>query len=110
MWLKPHADVGDVSSIWEYALTVNGYDFASEKFHFEFMDYQNWWLMKYSYYQDRGVWLGDFEDLRLCLFFFQRNEIAVNPGETEGETLKAVQALYLAIAKRWDIETKIENG
>ena len=25
MWLKPNADVGDILSIWQYALTVDGY-------------------------------------------------------------------------------------
>ena len=105
MWLKPNTDVGDVSSIWEYALTVDGYAAAFEKFGFVFMQYQRWWEEKYAYYDRTGLWEGSFEELRLCLFFFQRNERAVNPGETEGETLMAVQALYLAIAKRWQIET-----
>ena len=28
IWLKPNADVGDISSIWGYALTVDGYRYA----------------------------------------------------------------------------------
>jgi len=105
MWLKPNADVSDVDSIWEYALTVDGYAAASEKFGFDTVQYKDWWVEKYSYYDRTGYWEGSFEELRLCLFFFQRNERFVNPGKTEGETLMAVQALYLAVAKRWQIET-----
>ena len=30
MWLKPDADVGDIISIWQYALTVDGYQYATE--------------------------------------------------------------------------------
>jgi len=104
MWFKPNAEVGDVESIWEYALTIDGHATASEKFRFDFMQFQKWWVEKYSYYDRTGFWEGSFEELRLCLFFFQRNERAVNPGQTEGETLMAVQALYLTIAKRWEIE------
>lgn len=104
MWLKPNANVGDVESIWEYALTMDGYDFVSEKFQWDIIEYQDWWLEKYSLYDRTGKWEGSFEQLRLCLFFFQRNERATNPGETEGETLMAVQSLYLALAKQWQLE------
>ena len=68
MWLKPNTDVGDVSSIWEYALTVDGYAAAFEKFGFVFMQYQRWWEEKYAYYDRTGLWEGSFEELRLCLF------------------------------------------
>ena len=30
MWLKPNADVGDILSIWHYALSVDGYQYATE--------------------------------------------------------------------------------
>jgi len=30
MWLKPNADVGDILSIWQYALRVDGYQYATE--------------------------------------------------------------------------------
>ena len=30
MWLKPNADVGDILSIWQDPLTVDGYQYATE--------------------------------------------------------------------------------
>jgi len=29
MWLKPNADVGDILSIWHYALSVDGYQYVT---------------------------------------------------------------------------------
>ena len=41
MWLKPNVDVGDISSIWEYALTVDGYGYAKANLGVECGDLAN---------------------------------------------------------------------
>ena len=69
MWLKPNVDVGDISSIWEYALTVDGYGYAKANLGVECGDLGNQKLETYERY---GTWQGSFQELRCCLFFEQR--------------------------------------
>jgi hypothetical protein len=65
MWLKPNVDVNDISSIWEYALTVDGYGYAKANFGVECGDLANQKLETYERY---GTWQGSFQELRCCLF------------------------------------------
>ena len=100
MWLKPNADVGDILSIWQYALTVDGYQYATENLGLECATLAN---RKLRIFDRRGVWQGSFEELRCCLFYEQRrwHHFGIEPTAAD---LLAIQALFLPIAKHWQIE------
>ena len=53
MWLKPNVDVGDISSIWEYALTVDGYWYAKANLGVKCGDLAN---RKQEIFERRGIW------------------------------------------------------
>ena len=69
IWLKPNADVRDISSIWRYALTADGYRYAKTNLGVECGDLAN---QKLEIVERSGIWQGSFEELRRCLFFEQR--------------------------------------
>ncbi len=48
MWLKPDVDVGDISSIWEYALPVDGYGYGKANLGVECGDLANQKLEAYE--------------------------------------------------------------
>ena len=58
MWVEPTADVSDIQAIWEYALTVNGYDYAVQKLGRDCGDLAN---ERLSIFEKTGVWEGSFE-------------------------------------------------
>jgi len=100
MWLKPNVDFCDISSVWEYALTVDGYGYTKANLGVECGDLANQKLEAYERY---GTWQGSFQELRCCLFFEQRrwHHFGTDP---VGNQLLGLQALFLAISERWDIE------
>ena len=100
MWLKPNADVGDILLIWEYALSVDGYQYATENLGVECGDLVN---RKLDAFERSGICQGSFEELRCCLFFEQRrwHHFGTDPA---GDQLIKIQALFLAIAKHRQIE------
>ena len=102
MWLKPNVDVSDIESIWEYALTVNGYNYAKPNLGVECADLAN---QKLNAFESSGIWTGSFEELRCCLFYEQRrwHHFGTDPS---GDQLLALQALVLAISERWDTEAE----
>ena len=94
-WLKPNVDVNDIESIWEYALTVNGYEYAKPNLGVECADLAN---QKLNAFESSGIWTGSFEELRCCLFYEQRrwHHFGTDPS---GDQLLALQALVLAISE-----------
>ena len=100
MWLEPTADVSDIQAIWDYALTVNGYSYASLELRRECGDLAN---ERVSGFENNGVWEGSFEELRCCLFFEQRRwrHFGIDP---DGNELLQVQKLFLAVRREWGIK------
>jgi hypothetical protein len=100
MWLKPNADVGDIPSIWQYALTVDGYGYAPASLGVACGDLAN---QKLAIFERDGIWQGSFEELRCCLFYEQRRcrHFGTDPARDQ---LMGLQGLFLAISERWDIE------
>ena len=101
MWVKPTADVCDIQAIWDYALTVNGYDYSVQQFGIECGELAN---ERAHVFSQTGVWQGSFEELRCCLFFEQRRwrHFGIDP---EGNQLLEVQKLYLAVSQQWQLES-----
>ena len=106
MWLKPNTDVGDILSIWDYALSVNGYQYATENLGLECGDLAN---RKLEIFERSGIWQGSFEELRCCLFYEQRRWRHFGTDPT-GDQLMGLQALFLAISEGWDIEAGDAGG
>ena len=100
MWPKPNTDVGDILWIWQYALSADGYQHATENLGVECGDLAN---RKQEAFERSGIWQGSFEELRCCLFFEQRRWRHLGT-EPTGADLLAIQALFLAIAKHWQRE------
>lgn len=103
MWLRPNPDLGDVQTIWQYAITSSGCDYALQTWGTECADLANGRLEEYK---QSGAWCGTFEELRCCLFFEQRRYRHFGC-EPEGEDLKAVLDLHQAVCRAWDLETEI---
>jgi hypothetical protein len=95
-WLKPTPDVGDITQIWQYAITV-------EHWKIECADLANSRLEKYN---ETGKWEGSFEELRCCLFFEQRRYRHFGD-DPKGKDLDTILALYQAIINRWNLENKV---
>jgi hypothetical protein len=102
-WLKPTPDVGDITQIWQYAITVDGYKYAKEHWKIECADLANSRLEKYN---ETGKWEGSFEELRCCLFFEQRRYRHFGD-DPKGKDLDTILALYQAIINRWNLENKV---
>ena len=102
MWVRPNPDAEDISSIFRYALTVGGYDYARQYLGVECGDLANERLAKYH---ETKKWAGTFEELRCCLFFEQRRWRHFGT-EPEGEEADAIKALHRAICDRWNLETE----
>ena len=56
-----------------------------------------------------GIWQGSFEELRCCLFY-ERRRWRHSGTDPVGDQLIGLQALFLAIAQRWDIEAGGAGG
>jgi hypothetical protein len=102
MWTRPNPDLTDLGAIWQYALTVGGYNYARQQLAVECGDLANERRQRYS---EAGKWEGGFEELRCCLFFEQRRYRHFGE-DPEGEDLAAILALHRAICERWDCETE----
>jgi len=60
-------------------------------------------IQKLEIFERSGIWQGSFEELRCCLFYEQRRWRHFGTGPT-GDQLMGLQALFLAVSERWDIE------
>ena len=69
MWLKPNADVGDILSIWNCALSVDGYQYATDNLGLKCATLAN---RKLGIFNRRGFGRGSLGELRCCLFYKQK--------------------------------------
>src|SRR3972149_7260448 len=90
MWLKPDKRDDSLGSIWEYAISVNGYDYAQQNLKVKCGDLAN---SRLENFHRTCCWQGSFEELRCCLFFEQRrcHHTCYDPS---GKDLAAGKALY----------------
>ena len=55
MWAEPIADVTDIQAIWDYAITVDGYDYSMLELQRECGDLAN---ERLSVFEKTGIWEG----------------------------------------------------
>jgi hypothetical protein len=101
MWLKPKED-DSLESIWQYALTVDGYEYAKKRLNTDCGNLAN---ERRDAYWSNGIWKGTFEELRCCLFFEQRRDRMASIEALRGRDLAAIKMLYWTIVVRWYEET-----
>jgi hypothetical protein len=101
-WTCPPSDNNDLQAIWQYALTLDGYEFSKAQYGRECGDLANECLEEY---RQTKKWRGSFQELRCCLFFEQRRwrHFGYDP---EGEDLTAILELFGAVCERWNFETE----
>ena len=103
LWTRPNPDIVEWRALEAYALTA-GYPPMVKRFG-DVSALGDFALVKGEEYRTTGQWSGSFEDLRACLFFFQR--AARHTGsDPEGEDLQTLIALNRALCSRWDLETE----
>jgi hypothetical protein len=102
MWVCPPDGERMLDTIWQYSLTVDGYEFSKEHFGRECGDLANERLQEYK---ETKKWNGSFQDLRCCLFFEQRRWRHFGH-EPEGEDSKTILALFGALCERWNLEAE----
>ncbi len=102
MWVPPDPALEHVYDIFNYALTVGGYDYARRHLGVECADLAN---QRWKQYAQDGKWQGSFEELRCCLFFEQRRwrHFDEDPDEPARQGLLA---LYRALCERWELEVE----
>lgn len=98
IWNKPMEGQNEISSIFAYALTIDGYAYAREHFDEECGVLANRHLQKF---RDTGVWDGTFELLRCCLFFEQRRWRHFGE-QPQGKYFDEICSLYKTIVERWN--------
>jgi hypothetical protein len=107
MWTRTNRDLQQEQSIWGYGLTI-GYPEAAAALAFEENDDLTGKLLEVlnahrAGYDNSGRWEGSFEELRTCLFIWQRDYRWSERTDEIGEPLFA---LNRAIAERWDAEVE----
>ncbi len=107
MWTRPNPELTETWDILSYGLTV-GYGYADEILHVKkdrFTYFADIAERVRDQYEQTGKWQGTFEELRICLFMYQRGA-SKDDGFLDEGTVAAIQALYQAICRQWDLETE----
>ena len=113
----PQADIGNPSSIFEYASSVDGLRVAGERASTAFAgddywelpaDKDHWFsLMKQSYHK-KGNWEGTFDELRVLLYLYHQEFMEEKWTDQQDSFLKQtfpeILALYLMLEKHFEIE------
>lgn len=93
MWLKPPAEIGKLEDVWAYARSIDGYEYAKERWGVECGEIAN---SRLANFWESGAWEGTFEELRCCLFFEWRRDVW-GGGRSP---LVAIMSLYWTMAAR----------
>jgi hypothetical protein len=102
MWLRPNPAIAGYDRNLRYALTIDGYAYYSEVWHTS-DDALREKVM--SYRRRNGHWYGSFQDLRACLFFFQRSIRAAEGSWYDKNGRRMYDAIYRAVCAAWERES-----
>jgi len=107
MYTPPDAALSDYDELIEYALTIDGYRYAEEVWQVTPNTEEHW--KKVQSFKKRGRWHGSFEDLRACLFAYQRSIRWVESGAYDREGRKEFTNVYRALCRAWEKRATIED-
>lgn len=95
MYTAPDPSLSDYEDLIDYALAIDGYRYAEEVWQVQPNTQEHW--EKVQSFKKRGRWQGTFEDLRACLFTYQRSirwsESGAYDREGRAEFIKIYRAL-----------------
>jgi hypothetical protein len=92
MWTRPDLNQEDLEAIRNYALTVDGYGYAKDRWGVECSDVYT--KLSERYQQSRD-WKSTFEELRCCLFFAQRGwRVSTQSDPMSDEEVLTFRELY----------------
>ena len=107
MFLEPDPSLTDYDDIVGYALTIDGYRYASDVWHVV-SDSSDFWD-KVKSFRNGKDWQGSFEDLRCCLFCYQRLIRWIESGAFAQEEREEIMAIYKELCDKWP-NSEAANG
>jgi len=107
MYTPPNPALNDYDDLIEYALTIDGYEYAEKVWGLD--DTQDHWA-KIQSFKKRGRWQGSFEDLRCCLFAYQRSIRWSESGAYDREGRREFMKIYRALCKAWEKRQLLTEG
>ncbi len=99
MYTPPNPALSDYDGLIEYALTIDGYEYAAQVWGLD--DNSDHWA-KVQSFKKRGRWQGSFEDLRCCLFAYQRSIRWAESGAYDREGRREFTKIYTSLCKAWE--------
>jgi len=100
MYTPPDPFLEDYDALIDYALTFDGYRYAEEVWNVGPFTQEHW--NKVQSFTKRGRWSGSFEDLRACLFAYQRRIRWVESGGYDREGRAEFMKIFRALCKAWN--------
>src|SRR5690606_27969664 len=100
-------DQTDLSRIGDYAISVNGYEYARRFLGTECEDLAREIT---NTFRETGKWEGSFEELRCCLFMWHRWEQHSATDDLDDSYADDVRALYRALAQGWSREVEVVHS
>lgn len=107
MYTPPNPALNDYDDLIEYALTIDGYEYAEKVWGLD--DTQDHWA-KIQSFKKRGRWQGSFEDLRCCLFAYQRSIRWSESGAYDRDGRREFMKIYRALCKAWEKRQLLPGG
>ncbi len=108
MYTAPAPAASDYDDLIEYALTIDGYRYAEEVWYVQQNTQEHW--IKVQSFKKRGRWHGSFEDLRACLFAYQRSIRWAESGAYDREGRREFMKIYRALCKAWEKRQLLQGG
>lgn len=99
MYTQPASSLEDYNALIDYALTIDGHRYAEEVWNVSPFTQEHW--SKVQSFKKRGRWSGAFEDLRACLFAYQRRIRWVESGGYDREGRAEFMKIYRALCSAW---------
>lgn len=99
MYLAPDLFSSEYDDVFEYALTIDGYKYATERWGVASEGDAGWQMVLSFKHGDD--WNGTFEDLRCCLFFYQRNIRWIESGAFAKEERDDFMKIYRTLCELW---------
>lgn len=107
MYLAPDQSLTDYDEIYGYALTIDGYQYAQDKWGIKNCGDTFW--DKVRSFKASGKWYGSFEDLRFCLFAYQRRIRWGESGAFDAEGRNEFIEIYKALCEIWKEKERIKD-
>jgi len=100
MYTPPDPSLDDYDALINYALTIDGYRYAEDVWQVPRNTQEHW--RKVQSFKQHGRWSGSFEDLRACLFAYQRSIRWAESGGYDREGRAEFMKIHRALCRAWE--------